>query len=158
MQYHFGSKEKLVSAILDRHRDAIDRRRQEMLEEHDRCVRSDDIDGLFRVLVEPLAERLDDASGRAYLRIQARHLADGGAALRPATRSMSRRIRSALGLRAPDPIRDRFAVLLLFHALADRAAQEEAGVAKKSQRGRFLVKLRQALRGLYDTSRKRGTS
>ena len=48
---------------------------------------------------------------------------------------------------------NRFAVLLLFHALADRARLEESGEAERDDRPRFLIALKQALHGIYTGGR-----
>ena len=65
--FHYGSKEGLVRAVLDKHQRLIDRRRMELL---------DGGAGFVEALVVPLAERLDDPDGGgAYLSIQAEMLA-----------------------------------------------------------------------------------
>ena len=69
--------------------------------------------------------------------------------LRPATRALARRIARALGSPAPDPMRNRFAVLLLFQALGDRARREESGEDTRRDRRRFIQSLTRALHGLY---------
>jgi hypothetical protein len=69
--------------------------------------------------------------------------------LHPATRSLARRISATLGKVAPDPLRDRFAVLLLFQALADRARAEAAGNPQPKSRKAFASSLVRALHGLY---------
>lgn len=144
VQYHFGGKDDLLSEILDRHLAAIDARRAQMLETAD----DGDLEALLDVLVLPLVEKLDDASGRAYLRIQAQQ-PSSGAGMRPATRRMSARIRRALDAPNADPLRDRFAVLLLFNALADRTRREEEGEASPRSRRRFASSLSRAIRGIY---------
>ena len=69
--WHFGGKDELIQAILDKHQPKIDDARLALLAEHDgtSLVSFED---LARALVEPLADRLRDPSGGAdYLRIQA---------------------------------------------------------------------------------------
>jgi AcrR family transcriptional regulator len=150
VQYHFGSKEKLLAEILDHHLDDIDQRRREMLDAQERAGRSDDLGALLEVLVEPLVGKLAEHRGRAYLQIQAQRVR--AEAMRPATALMVSRIARVLeasGTPDPDPLRDRFAVLLLFSALADRARQEES--RKTSSRGRnaFAASLSQAILAIY---------
>ena len=152
VQYHFGGKDALLSEILSRHLEAIDDRRRALLDAQEDTGTQEDLGALLDVLIIPLAEKLDDASGRAYLQIQASRPTTGEA-LRPATRVMRKRIQRALGDRAPDPMRDRFAVLLLFNALADRARQEEAGEASRRSRKRFVAGLSDAIRGIYSDAR-----
>lgn len=148
VQYHFGSKQGLLAAIVDEHRSEIDDRRAALLE----GLRGEDpdLETLIGFLVEPLAAKLDDASGRAYLQIQAQGLSNDE--MRPATRSLvgriSRHLRP-LDDGQSDAYRGRFAVLLLFHALADRAEAEQAGRAQRSDRPAFVASLARAIEGLF---------
>lgn len=152
VQYHFGSKEGLLSAIVDRHRGEIDDRRRALLAAAEASDAEPDLEALVRILVEPLAGRLDDASGRAYLRIQAQGLTNDK--MRPATRSLMRRIGEHIGSidhapEAPEsPHLARFALLLLFHALADRAEAETAGRVRRSERDGFVRALTRSLERL----------
>ena len=153
VQYHFGSKTGLLSAIISRHQNEIEERRAQMLAESESQGRSEDIETLFRILLEPLAEKLDRPSGRAYLRIQAQGFQNE--AMRPATRTIVSRIgRSLGGFDDPEttPYRSRFAILLLFHSLADRAHQEESGRTTRADRIAFMTALGQALIGLFGPS------
>ena len=69
--WHFGGKEELLQAILDKHQPKIDDARLAMLANHD-GTELVPLEDLARALVEPLADRLRDPSGGAdYLRIQA---------------------------------------------------------------------------------------
>ena len=87
VQYHFGSKEGLLSAIVDEHREEIDGRRRALLEEREAEGRGEDLAALIEILIAPLASKLDSPSGRAYLRIQAQGLSNE--TMRPATRTVS---------------------------------------------------------------------
>ena len=72
--------------------------------------------------------------------------------MRPATRSVVQRISKHLGGTAGAPAdshRRHFGVLLLFHALADRARQEEKGTATRGDRAVFVTALEDALLGLF---------
>jgi AcrR family transcriptional regulator len=146
VQYHFGTKEKLVEELLGAHLDGIDRRRREMLDEQEQGGDVHDLALLLPTLIDPLTEKLDDASGRAYLQIQARHAAR--LEMRPATRLMTTRIARALGREAPTALADRFSVVLLFGALAERAEQEAAGSVGPNDRADFVDGLSRALLGV----------
>jgi AcrR family transcriptional regulator len=148
VQYHFGGKDELLGEILGRHLQEIDDQRRALLDAQENAGLQDDIDALLEVLVGPLAGKLDDPSGRAYLQIQAQR-PTSGTEMRPATRLMSKRIARSLGGQDADPLRDRFVVLLLFNALADRARQEENGDASRRGRGKFVESLSRAILGVY---------
>ena len=149
--YHFGSKEGLLSTIVDHHREQIDARRADLLGALSALGEDEpDLPALIDVLVAPLAAKLDDASGRAYLRIQAQGLSNDK--VRPATRNLIQRIGrhiAPLDGEEADGYRRRFAVLLLFHALADRAEAEEAGRVRRSDRAAFVASLGQSILGLF---------
>jgi AcrR family transcriptional regulator len=153
VQYHFGSKDGLLAAIVDGHRSEIDDARDALLASLEAKDREPDLAQVLEVLVEPLCQKLDDPSGRAYLRIQAESLHNE--AMRPATRRVVSRIGRIIGgldHPKPTPYLDRFATLLLFHALADRARQEEVGNATRADRRPFIEALRQSLIGLLRQS------
>ncbi len=150
VQYHFGSKAGLLAAIVDDHREAIDARRAELLAKAESDGTDDDFATLLSILVEPLAAELDSPAGRAYLRIQAQGLTNQE--MRPATRNLVARIGRHLGALEAEggaPHRGRFALLLLFHALADRASQESSGRARRTDRAEFVLALTRSLRGLF---------
>lgn len=147
VQYHFGSKEALLREIIDRHRQEIDSRREALLAALDAPAAKEDLRSLLRVLVGPLAELLDHPAGRDYLQIQARCLSLDS--MRPATRRLVERIARALGAHPPKAGRTRLVVLLLFHALADRAASEVRDPSTSSTREAFVEELIDALGRLY---------
>jgi AcrR family transcriptional regulator len=148
VQYHFGGKQELLDAILGVHLDGIDRRRRELLDAHERMGEMEDIDALLSVLVDPLVEKLDEPSGRAYLRIQAGR--PGADPMRPATRTMANRFGRAFGLGPGHALAGRFAVLLLFGALADRAEAETSRDPEIADRDHFVELLKAAIRGIYN--------
>lgn len=153
VQYHFGSKGGLLAAIVDRHRSEIDEERRALLASSEADGHEPDLAAYLNILLEPLCQKLDNPSGRAYLRIQAEGLHNE--AMRPATRTVISRIGrllSGLDRPKPTPYLDRFATLLLFHALADRARQEEVGQATRADRGPFVAALSQSLVGLLRQS------
>lgn len=64
LQYHFGTKESLVQAILDKHVPRVELRRHAMLDALE--TREDyGVRDLMRALVVPVFERLDDPDGGA---------------------------------------------------------------------------------------------
>lgn len=152
VQYHFGSKEGLLGEIVEEHRERIDARRADALARLDETPEDAALGALIEVLVAPLAAELDSPSGRAYLRIQAQGLHNDQ--MRPATRRLVRRIGEQLvaldeGDEGGSSPRGRFALLLLFHALADRAGEEESGRARRSDRAAFVEALTRAIEGLF---------
>ena len=154
VQYHFGSKEGLLGAIVESHRSEIDEARRLLLGGSEIAGRGNELAALIEILVHPLADKLDTPSGRAYLRIQAQGLSTES--MRPATRIAVQRIRQSLGKglgnlesAGEDPHRSRFALLLLFHALADRAQQEEVGRARRADRAAFKTSLSRSIEGLF---------
>lgn len=74
VQYHFSNRAGLLEALVGRHMDGVDATRRRLLAELPPEAR-DDPRQLVTVLVRPLTEKLEDESGRAYLRI-VRQLAD----------------------------------------------------------------------------------
>ncbi len=178
VQYHFGSKKGLLGAIVESHREQLDERREELLAQHAQADQrkqtnqADELIALLEILIVPLAEKLDSASGRAYLRIQAEGLSH--TEMRPATRTLSQRIGRQLGAfgdlggmgdsggvggsdaeKQPtphQPLRDKhregFTILLLFHALADRARLEEKAKASRADRKAFVESLTRSMTGL----------
>jgi AcrR family transcriptional regulator len=71
LQYHFGSREGLIHAILDKHTPGIDQRRHAMLDELEPSGRLE-LRSLVEALVLPVAEKLDDPDGGvAFIRVNA---------------------------------------------------------------------------------------
>ncbi len=67
-QYHFGTRAALVNAVLARHRPMIDASRNALLDRYE-SQGVDDLHELASAFVVPLAAKLTDPSGRAYLQI-----------------------------------------------------------------------------------------
>ena len=86
IQYHFGGRDQLLMAVLDRHQAHTDPRRHQLLDEwEERGGGADDVLGLAEALVLPLVEKLSDPDGgRDYLQVasefysRARSVADLG--------------------------------------------------------------------------------
>lgn len=70
LQYHFGDREGLVRAVLDKRHDAIDQRRHELLDGYEAAGRQD-VRALAGALALPLAAELKSPGGRAYLQVLA---------------------------------------------------------------------------------------
>lgn len=71
LHYHFGSREGLVRAIYLRHSAVIDAARAERL---DSIGSHASLLEIVAVILGPMADHLDHAEGRDYLRILAQHL------------------------------------------------------------------------------------
>jgi AcrR family transcriptional regulator len=133
VQYHFGSRAGLVTAIVERHMSVVDADRTARLDAAKPTAEDLGVREAMRILVEPLAECLRTSSGRAYLRI-VQHLVDQppGTGATPAPLSASneslRRVGEILGRETralPRVVRvERQAqtTSFLLRALADRAA------------------------------------
>lgn len=67
VQYHFGSRDGLIRALIARHMVAINAHRNRMLDEIEAPIPP--VRVVLEALVVPLAAQLDDPSGRRYLRI-----------------------------------------------------------------------------------------
>jgi len=127
LQYHFGSREGVLRAILARHQEPIDTGRAAWLE------RATDLRGYAEALIEPLAEALHTPSGRDYLRIVTQVVAELG--LRdelltepPNARRCVEAMADYLDDLSPDIRATRIANVVLFvtHALANRATRVSA--------------------------------
>jgi AcrR family transcriptional regulator len=70
VHYHFKDRDGLIAAIRDKHRPAIDRHRQQLLDELERRPEIT-IPDLVHALVEPMAAPLATASGQDFLIIVA---------------------------------------------------------------------------------------
>jgi len=69
INYHFGSKQSLLLAILEKHEEGLEREQHRLLEELERAGRVG-VREVAGALVEPLAAKLDDPEGgHAYLQI-----------------------------------------------------------------------------------------
>lgn len=70
-QYHFGNKEGLLQAIVDKHLPAIADRRNELLDERERVVAAD-VRSLIHAWVLPVVEKLEDPDGGSnFIRVNA---------------------------------------------------------------------------------------
>jgi AcrR family transcriptional regulator len=138
VHHYFGGRDQLVEAIVEHHRADLDTRRHQLLDEAE-ALGDTSLALLVRVLVEPMAAKLDDERGRAFLSIQAQRT------LRPrqrraTPRPLAVRLLGLLGIAgAPGPTArqlDDFGRDLAYAALAQRAMAEaeggrEAGIGRE---------------------------
>lgn len=71
LHYHFGGREGLLAAIVDRHNSGIEDERADMLATIRRDAREADIPSVVRAFVLPFARKLETAEGREFLRVVA---------------------------------------------------------------------------------------
>ncbi|HEY8523901.1 MAG TPA: TetR family transcriptional regulator [Acidimicrobiales bacterium] len=142
LHYHFGSRQGLLVAIVERHQPAIDGERAA------RLARAGDAahDVLAAVLV-PLTDRLRSPAGRDYLRIVPQLMGPGLAEDElpqpPALVEGLNRLERHLGA-LPDPARAqrlRSMLLATTTLLADRAARIENGDAVALDHDAFVAEL-----------------
>jgi len=163
-QYHFGSKDGLIQAILDKHLPTIAARRNELLDELE-SAGVPALRHLARALIYPVAEKLTDPDGGPeFVRINAQLVglhtlyAIGMFAsnLRLARTERFRRslIAALAALGLPDTIvqqRMMLAAVLLFHGLADHCHMREATPARDPalDTGLFIANLEDSIVGLW---------
>lgn len=149
VHYHFGNRDGLLEALLEPQMKAVDARRRQLLDALP-AAESDAVRALVRVLVLPLAEKLDDASGRRFLRIQARLVPRKGP-VNPAAAELVRRVHRELRSRMPASLartRGELVQLMLFPALAERARREEESRSTRRDRRAFVGALVDAVAGI----------
>lgn len=150
VHYHFRNREGLLAALIEPQQQAIDARRRALLDGLGEG--KDDLRALARVLVLPLAERLDEPVGRRYLRLQAR-MTPGRDAVHPASAELVARVHRVVGARLPRAVartRGELVQLMLFPALAERARREEEGSATRRDRRAWVEALVDAVVGILD--------
>jgi AcrR family transcriptional regulator len=138
-QYHFGSKEGLLQAIVDKHVLPIVARRNDILDRME-AAGSTGLRDVVKAFVYPVAEQLcDPDGGKEFIRINAQLIVPYTlrmqeqtlASLHPSgTDRLVRVLRNAVAPFAlPEPIvqqRLLLAAMLLFHGLADHSRMLEA--------------------------------
>ncbi len=71
LHYHFGGREGLLNAIIERHNELIEAERAEMLVRLRADGRTNDVAAIIQAIVLPFARKLNTADGREFLRIVA---------------------------------------------------------------------------------------
>jgi AcrR family transcriptional regulator len=152
VHHYFGGREQLVEAIVEQHRAELDARREQLLDEAE-ALGDTSLALLVRVLVEPMADKLDDERGRAFLSIQAQRT------LRPrhrppTPRPLAERVLRLLGIPGvPGPVArqlEDFGRDLAFAALAQRAIVEaEGGREAGIGRDEFVAQLCAAIARIH---------
>jgi len=153
VQYHFGKKEGVIHAILDKHTPGIELRRHAMLDEIE-TGGPPTLRDFAEALVLPVAEKLNDPDGgRAFLRLNAQLIGHPSFSLLTLhTQRINRgtdRLNRLIAANAPDWPKalwvPRWLLLigLLFHGMADYAHLLEAGGAESEAppRGLFVNNL-----------------
>lgn len=129
LQYHFGTKEQLLRAILDKHVPGIELRRHRYLDAIEASDRYE-VRDLMKALVAPVFEKLDDADGgRAYVAVFAQIIGSPSTAMlwsdaihenRGADRLIRLLDRMVPGIPAPVRMARYLLVTeLLFHGVSD---------------------------------------
>jgi AcrR family transcriptional regulator len=161
VHHYFGGREQLLEAIVEQHRAELDARREQLLDEAE-VLGDTSLALLVRVLVEPMADKLDDERGRAFLSIQAQRT------LRPrrrppTPRPLAERVLRLLGIPGvPGPVArqlEDFGRDLAFAALAQRAIVEaEGGREAGLGRDEFVGQLCAAIARIHSPSPTPATS
>lgn len=160
LNYHFGGKDGLLEAILDKHQPALDAERQRMLEKFESTEEAS-LRELVEVLVLPLVAKLDDPDGGPeYIRVMAQligspthsFLAQGTRGMHAGGSRLMRAISQRLAeLSRPDRrMRTLLVVSLLFHGLSDFVRLHETGIVNTAHRNRLVASLLDGLIGILD--------
>ncbi len=157
-QYHFGNREGLLQAIIDKHVPGIATRRHALLDALEAEGR-EDVRSVVRAFVQPVAEKLQDPDGGAhFIRISAQlvalhtlsaqHLAPSPLRLPGGDRLRRALARALKPLHLPPVVlmqRTMLSAVLLFHGLADHTRMREA-----SGRTQGVMDTRRFVRTLED--------
>lgn len=125
VHYHFGSREGLLQAIIERHSSVVDAERARRL---DALSPDPDLAGIVAAILVPLTAELSTESGRDYLRIVPQSLG-APVATPPAITAAFTLAEKALS-DLPEPVRrERLSAMFLASStlLAKRAADVEEG-------------------------------
>jgi AcrR family transcriptional regulator len=130
IHYHFGGRDGLLAAILDRHEAVLDEIRMNALIESRRSGPVT-VEALARVSIEPLAGRLESATGRSFLAIQRNRLVKSGGSWNFRSTTMRLVVAETQALisdrgfdEAEQAERIRLVTQLVIHRLADRSREE----------------------------------
>lgn len=130
IHYHFGGRDGLLAAILNRHEAVLDDIRMNALIELRRSE-SVTVEALARVAIESLAGRLESATGRSFLAIQRNRLVESGGSWNFRSTTMRLIVAETQALisdrgfgEAEQAERLRLVTQLVIHRLADRSQEE----------------------------------
>lgn len=149
LHYHFGGREGLLQAIIDRHNETIEAERAIMLDHLRTQQRTGDVAAIARAVVLPFARKLDTADGREFLRIVAQlsDLFDGWQLETPQTPAQAQAaffmLAAALG-DLPSPVRHERVttfLMLVSNTLALRARQIELARPVQMSTEAFIINL-----------------
>ena len=164
LQYHFGSRDGLMTAILERHKVGVAGERQRLL---DAAGDDADLRALLSVLVTPLAAKLDDDDGGPYYLLLLAQLHQTGRVFSPpasdalTSRDLAEvveRISRAAGPLPPRVLVTRLDLVmtLLIHGLAGRARAVLGGTRSKTSH--FVEDLVDAAAGILTTGVRPGSN
>jgi AcrR family transcriptional regulator len=166
LQYHFGGKDGLLEAILDKHQPGIDAERQRMLQKLAAKGQQASLRELVEVLVLPPVVKLDDPDGGPeYIRVMAQligsptHslLGQGNRGMHAGGDRLMRAIAGQLTRlsRPARRMRTLLMVSLLFHGLSDFARLREARIVGMNHRNQLVASLLDGLVGILDAEEPR---
>ena len=158
LNYHFGGKDGVLEAILEKHQPVIDDERQRMLEKLE-PIEDASLRQLVEVLVLPLVAKMDDPDGGTeYVRVMAQligspshsFLDQGTGGMHAGGTRLMRAISKRLANLSRPELRMRtlLVVSLLFHGLSDFVRLNEAGIVNATQRDRLVTSLLDGLVGI----------
>jgi len=159
--YHFGSKDGLIQAILDKHVPTISANRNAMFDTME-VAGGDSLADIVRAFVRPVAAKLFDPNGgKDFIRFNAQLVARHTLASRghgppyslPQTDRLNRKLRAAMASRSlPEGLiegRLMMAAIMLFHGLADYSRLRDAapGPDDRGDTERFISDLETMIEG-----------
>lgn len=142
-QYHFGNKNGLLQAILDKHVPGIAARRNEMFDRLDAAGNAT-LRDVIKAFVYPVAEKLFDANGgKEFIHVNAQLVVPFMLSQRqlttspltvPGVQRLTRALQTALQeFQLPAPVMEQrllLAAMLLFHSLADHSRMHGTGLVQ----------------------------
>lgn len=149
LHYHFGSRGRLVTAILLRHQAEIDAEMETGLDEVASQGRSGDVRAVLATAVAPMAQRLDTPTGRNWARIVPQVLSrisdnlreDLGRSVTPTSHRILSLLDACLD-EVPEPVRRERLVtyaVVLTTLLAERAHQMETDAGPTLDTDQFVT-------------------
>lgn len=159
--YHFGSKDGLIQAILDKHVPTISANRSAMFDAME-VAGNDSLADVVRAFVRPVAAKLFDPNGgKDFIRFNAQLVARHTLASRgrgspyslPQADRLNRKLRAAMAARKlPEGLvegRLMMAAIMLFHGLADYSRLRDAapGADDRADTERFIRDLETMIEG-----------